>query len=57
MLLYLRLNPDDITLKKGFTRDVRTIGPWGTGDLEVAIRSDADLERAKTLIVRSYEEN
>jgi len=57
MLLYLRLNPDDITLEKGFTRDVRTIGHWGTGDLEVAIRSDADLERAKTLIVRSYEEN
>ncbi|WP_067051130.1 DUF5655 domain-containing protein [Methanofollis ethanolicus] len=57
MLLYLRLNPDDIPLEEGFTRDVRNIGHWAPGDLEISIRSDADLERAKTLIVKSYEEN
>lgn len=57
MLLYLRLNPDDITLEEGFTRDVRNIGHWAPGDLEISIRSDADLERAKPLIVKSYEGN
>jgi predicted transport protein len=57
MILYLRLNPDEITLEEGFTRDVRNIGHWGTGDLEIVIRSDADQERAKDLIVKSYEEN
>lgn len=57
LLLYLRLDPDTVTLEEGFTRDVRNIGHWGTGDLEIVIRSDADLERARPLIVRSYEEN
>ncbi|QSZ66153.1 DUF91 domain-containing protein [Methanofollis aquaemaris] len=57
VLLYLRLNPDDIRLEEGFTRDVKNIGHWAPGDLEIAIRSDADLERAKDLIVKSYEEN
>lgn len=57
MLLYLRLNPDEIPLEEGFTRDVRNIGHWAPGDLEISIRSDADLERAKTLIVKSYEGN
>lgn len=56
MLLYLRLNPGDIPLEEGFTRDVRNIGHWGTGDLEISIRSDSDLERAKALIVKRYEE-
>lgn len=57
MLLYLRLNPDEITLEEGFTRDLRNIGHLGTGDLEIVIRSDEDLERAKPLIIKSYEEN
>ncbi|EJG07270.1 hypothetical protein Metli_1315 [Methanofollis liminatans DSM 4140] len=57
MLLYLRLDPDTVALEEGFTRDVRKIGHWGTGDLEIVIRSDDDLERARPLILRSYEEN
>jgi predicted transport protein len=32
-------------------------GHYGTGDLEIRIRTDADLERAKPLITKSYEEN
>ena len=42
-------------LEKGFTRDVRKIGHFGTGDLEVVIRSDDDFEKAKPLILKSYE--
>jgi hypothetical protein len=36
-------------LEKGFTRDVREVGHWGTGDLEVVLRIPADFIKAKTL--------
>jgi len=55
--LYLKIDPDSIELEKGFTRDVRRIGHFGTGDLEVTVNSHADLERAKPLLVRSYEDS
>ncbi len=59
LLLFLPLNPDGIAqtdgLKEGFTRDVRKIGHWGTGDLEVTIASQTDLEKAKPLILMAYE--
>jgi len=54
--LHVRLDPDAVPLEAGFTRDVRSIGHWGTGDLEVMIRSKADLERAKPLLLRAYED-
>ncbi|WP_371370036.1 DUF5655 domain-containing protein [Pseudomonas sp. QL9] len=57
LLLMLKLNPDSVELVDGFSRDVRTIGHWGTGDLELSLRNQADLERAKHLIERSYQEN
>lgn len=57
LLLMLKLNPDSVELVEGFSRDVRAIGHWGTGDLELSLRSQADLERAKHLIERSYQEN
>lgn len=40
-----------------FSRDVSNIGHWGTGDLEVNVRSAADLDKAKALIYASYEGN
>lgn len=55
--LYLKLNPDSVELVDGFHRDVRAIGHWGTGDLELSLRTQVDLERAKVLIERSYQEN
>ncbi len=57
IIVFVRANFESIHLEEGFTRDVRNIGHFGTGDLEVTIRSDDDLERAKPLIVKSYEEN
>ena len=53
--VYLKVNPDTVQLETGFTRDVRNIGHFGTGDLEVTIRNHVDLERAIPLISRSYE--
>ena len=57
MLVYVKVDPDSVTLGPGFTRDVRSIDHYGTGDLEITIRNDEDLERAKGLLVQSYELN
>lgn len=53
--LYLKTDPDAVTLEDGFSRDVRHIGHFGTGDLEVTLKLYDDLERAKPLIIQSYE--
>ncbi|MEX2411323.1 MAG: DUF5655 domain-containing protein [Candidatus Paceibacterota bacterium] len=53
--VYVKLNPDDIEFEEGFTRDVRNIGHFGTGDLEITIRNQEDLAKAEPLILRSYE--
>lgn len=55
VVLYLKVDPDTVDLTDGFTRDVRKIGHFGTGDLEVTIRSLADFDKAKLLIEKSYE--
>lgn len=55
LLVYVKVDPDSITLEEGFTRDVRNIGHFGTGELEIVISSMDDLEKAKSLLQRSYE--
>ncbi len=55
IVAFLKVAPDSIKLEKGFTRDVQKIGHYGTGDLEVTIVSDDDLEKAKPLFIKSYE--
>lgn len=56
LYLYLKIDAATVTFEPGFTRDMRTIGHWGTGDVEVLIASDDDVERAKPLILRAYTE-
>lgn len=41
--------------RKWFTRDVRNVGHWGMGELEIAIRSDDDLMKAEPLLAKAYE--
>lgn len=53
--VYVKVDPDSIELQEGFTRDVRNLGHFGTGELEITIDSDEDLERAEPLLRRSYE--
>jgi predicted transport protein len=55
--VFVKVDPDSVVLQPGFTRNVRNIGHLGTGDLEITIASPADLERAKPLIVQSYEQS
>ncbi|MBF0678786.1 MAG: DUF91 domain-containing protein [Devosia sp.] len=53
--VFLKVDPDTIELEPGFTRDVRNIGHFGTGDLEVIITDLATLDKAKPLMDRSYD--
>ena len=55
--MYLKVNPDSVNLEKGFSRDVRKIGHYGTGDLEITIQTIEDIDRAKPLLEVSYEAN
>lgn len=55
--LFLKLNPATVPLEPGFSRDASGESHWGTGDLELAISSEEDLEKAKPLIERAYAEN
>lgn len=56
ILLNVRLNPDNFTSTEKL-RDVRDIGHWGCGDLELTIKGREDIELAKDLIKQSYEMN
>lgn len=55
LLVYLKVNPDEIELEEGFSRDVRNIGHFGTGDLELRISNQRHLDRAESLLQASYE--
>ncbi|MEQ8982495.1 MAG: DUF5655 domain-containing protein, partial [Deltaproteobacteria bacterium] len=57
LVIWTKVDPDSIDLEDGFTRDVREIGHYGTGELEVLLRTMADLEKAKPLFVRAFEDN
>lgn len=57
ILLYLKVNPETVTLEPGFSRDVRNIGHFGTGDLEITISKDSDIEKAKHFIHISHDGN
>ncbi len=52
-VLFLKLNPDEIERLPKQARDVRNIGHFGTGDLELTIRNYTDFEETKGLINES----
>ena len=56
MLVNFRLNPDDYELSDTL-RDVRNIGHWGCGDLQLIMRDRSEIEKAKELILKAYENN
>ncbi|MBD5476234.1 MAG: DUF91 domain-containing protein, partial [Lachnospiraceae bacterium] len=56
IILFLKLNPETVKLENGFTRDMRSIGHYGTGDLQITVKDAADFERAKPLLERAYNE-
>ncbi len=55
ILVFVKVDPSEVMLEPGFTRDVSNIGHFGTGDLEITLTTADDLERVKSLIKRSYD--
>jgi predicted transport protein len=55
VILYLKLNPKDISDLPSIARDVSEIGHYGTGDLEITLTSAQDLEAAKEFINAAYQ--
>lgn len=57
LTLNLPLDVKSVEYEEGFSRDVTNIGHWGCGEVEIFIKDSKDLEKAKPLIKRAYEEN
>jgi predicted transport protein len=55
LLLYLHLDPAKMVPMPPNGQDVSQKGHWGTGDLELSLSSQADLDAAKPLILMAYE--
>ena len=54
LLVYLKVDPDSLQMEEGCSRDVRSVGHYGTGGLELRIRDAADFAKAQPLIQQSY---
>ena len=57
LILNLPLDVSTVSFEEGFSRDVTNIGHWGCGAVELYLQSGADLEKAKPLIDRAFDEN
>lgn len=55
LLLYLRLAPIEVDLENDILRNVSNIGHFGTGDVEIRVESKDDIELAKELIEKAYD--
>lgn len=55
LLVFLHLDPSQVDLVEGFTRDVSKIGHWGTGNVEVSLKTSADLDKIKPMLLKAYE--
>ena len=52
--VFIKLDVAKVSLEEGFSRDVRDIGHYGTGNVELTIRSRDDFEKAKPLMLLAY---
>ena len=57
LIVFTKADFNSITLKEGFTKDMRGVGHHGTGDLKITVRNKQDLERAAPLLKKSYEDS
>jgi len=56
ILIHLPIDSKTVEMQKDFTRDMTNVGHYGTGNLQVCIKSIDDIEKAKPLIDRAYNE-
>lgn len=54
--LFLKLDPKKVAGPQGISRDVSAIGHFGTGDLEITLKTPADFQAAKSFIEKAYGE-
>ena len=54
--MYLKL-PGSLAEENSFSRDVTNIGHWGTGNLEVNVRTSEDWDKARELVDKAYQES
>ncbi len=54
ILIYLKINPDTVENMQSNCRDMRDIGHYGTGDFEIRISNDEDVENAKEFISLAF---
>ncbi len=56
VLLYLKLDPAVARGPKGISRDVTSVGHYGTGDLEVSLKDASDFGAAQPFMQKAYEQ-
>ena len=54
-LLYVKLDPKKVDLPGEIARDVSDIGHYGTGDLELSVRTQGELEKVKPVLEQAYQ--
>jgi len=54
LLIYVKVDPETAELQPGFTRDVRKIGHFGTGDLEIRMAHLDQMPALEPLLTASY---
>lgn len=52
--LHLDIPIDELNDPRGLGRDVSNVGHWGTGDVEVKLKSEADFDYVMELVQQSY---
>jgi predicted transport protein len=57
VILHLKLDPKKFSFEKGFSRDVTKIGHYGTGNVQLRLKTIADFEKAKQFMRQAYDEN
>lgn len=57
ILMYVRIDTTDIEWEPGFSKDMTHIGHYGTGNVALTLKNKKDLEKAKSFIEASYENN
>jgi predicted transport protein len=55
LLVYIKGDPSEVAMERGFVRDVTNIGHYGTGNIELTLRTRKDLDRAQPLLLASYQ--
>lgn len=55
IMLFLKLNPDEVKPIPSNTRDVRKIGHVGTGDFEITLKSIEEFENVKPFIIQAFQ--